>query len=1410
MPLENNPANLGLGGLGVATVGENPYAPYFGDIYLPDARFRPLDPTQRRPSTIRNLPDAYVGNNERLLSRIEEQLIFNSDFLAKEVLPMRETDKMEFYWNVWKFHNTLLRPVPYQGTSRYLSNETSQDKKSTIRYGIAFILEHEFMKTEQGRLNYEYNLRSIAHAVSETHNFDILRALIGANKDIEWWTKNMSYYKSKTLQDIMEEERSNFALLQKTKNGFDKMAAMATERITLYGGKATLWLIEPILKFYLGLVPPEKTDYYLAGPAGPSRVQNGGGQYDDANPLYVLGGGTSAYLVRQFNYDNHQNLCAMQRQRSIGEYYTLFPLSGTNPRSYSKHEREIVIENQDKDCWHLLTLETAIMNCCMFQTRPGPNGLHLLDDTLFSKTTQDGFKDDPYNPFLMDATNSSATTSIAKSAVKMRPVQVYGHLSERMYNADIFLQVSESIVNYLGAEAEKELETILSEMHGVMNKVWTTKQEFRDWIFYICRPNANAETDAVLKKIGPSQSRYNKCLPYNRLTHPNSTLTTVQEVTAAAGNLQDGPLVFDSLRKRIGTSNYAYWANHPSMISKISPAIRKLNNLLPNCSLLDEKLTPSDYERNDMLATFFEYALGLSQFRFYINPVGAQAISRINDGGAGPNIATIKTNFQKTLVSELRNKWVPLAKGFNSLEAGLGNLLGYFLGGLIYDFAPGDEAGFRTLTGAEADIYFSENADPTIASYDHVLTRIRGGSVPFINVGLDSKYINYQISLFIATILAIILQKNTLSSAEKVATVKKLFGELYTGPLPNANYTTTPTNVEAYAEGAPRAGEPETVIRLTGVPTGAPNLKTDDVMENLEKVLTWIEKNQATMDISNNIKMYLASKRNMFKKDFETTQKYERAGINSMLFRFIKLSDEDLRRIGIRVNGAGNRNDKLTIVSDEVLAPMSGKINYIGDPIDLPNSYAPDNVDRNTLVRTSLTLSSKQFIRMFELMYKERDMVNPFVAIGSLENKDTPATLDEMTFIYKTLTAMPGSREYAEGIDRFPQLVSYIDDPSRRASYLSILGLYYESNRTEDTNISRKRSKLQFGASSAGDDLGMPDGGRKPSSHAVRGVLSDNFGAGSAFNGPEYLPIKNERLVNHWHNIHQAGSSSTFIQSVARCLLMTPFSRESLLNLYRNNCITPVSCITARPHMIYFMSLAIYLLPGSRTGNLMIGKRDFQLANDAKTKTFYGHFTLHSVPVVTAPENVRVIYDVFSKEYLGGGGVHFWNSDLLNRYDPSTGKTMDADMFSFLVAYTENEQGTLRNPIDVSGHMSYLDAPGLIQSQSELIPHYSTAGFYNKYWRFRTIEMFHGHTTSTINFFHPFHSSPIFQQFQYNTVCWQGGQGTWNHLSKKHDNLQLNTGHWGETGFGPGSKRVKNGALETFKSVEDIIRSINI
>jgi len=52
---------------------------------------------------------------------------------------------MEVAWDEIVFNDHMLAPVPEEGVSRLVTQQTSERRDHYVRYGIALILEHGFM-----------------------------------------------------------------------------------------------------------------------------------------------------------------------------------------------------------------------------------------------------------------------------------------------------------------------------------------------------------------------------------------------------------------------------------------------------------------------------------------------------------------------------------------------------------------------------------------------------------------------------------------------------------------------------------------------------------------------------------------------------------------------------------------------------------------------------------------------------------------------------------------------------------------------------------------------------------------------------------------------------------------------------------------------------------------------------------------------------------------------------------------------------------------------------------------------------------------------------------------------------------------------------------------------------------------
>lgn len=77
-------------------------------------------------------------------------------------------------WDEIIFNDHMLQPVPEEGISRLVTQQTNERRDHYVRYGIALILEHGFMKTAKGQQSYQMNILQIRNATLETMYFGVI------------------------------------------------------------------------------------------------------------------------------------------------------------------------------------------------------------------------------------------------------------------------------------------------------------------------------------------------------------------------------------------------------------------------------------------------------------------------------------------------------------------------------------------------------------------------------------------------------------------------------------------------------------------------------------------------------------------------------------------------------------------------------------------------------------------------------------------------------------------------------------------------------------------------------------------------------------------------------------------------------------------------------------------------------------------------------------------------------------------------------------------------------------------------------------------------------------------------------------------------------------------------------------
>ena len=199
------------------------------------------------------------------------------------------------------------------------------------------------------------------------------------------------------------------------------------------------------------------------------------------------------------------------------------------------------------------------------------------------------------------------------------------------------------------------------------------------------------------------------------------------------------------------------------------------------------------------------------------------------------------------------------------------------------------------------------------------------------------------------------------------------------------------------------------------------------------------------------------------------------------------------------------------------------------------------------------------------------------------------------------------------------------------------------------------------------------------------------------------------------------------------------------------------------------------------------------LADDATTMAHYGNFTFYGKSIVTNPEDVFIAYDIFPNRCLGGMGVRPYNNPA--QYDAVQGVAM-RDIFYIMVPYREVSFPTI---MDMAGRFyTYMDS-GMLDDEDpanrEL--HYSTAGWYNRIWRWRSED------DVTLQVDQPLYAMSNPGQ---NRIVWQGAQGKYNHMAHGGYNYNRdiirNKSPWGPNVY-DGHKACRDGSLERTRVVTD-------
>lgn len=438
-----------------ATIQDGPsaYQEFFG---MPKGPIT-TDPFRYRTTQNWDLPDAFKGKSQYLGEMIDQQILTGDSFYTRVLLPVIRTDQMSISWNRWEFDQHFLDVVPEEGVSRLLENRVEGESRTIVRRGIALQLEHGFMKTERGRMNYIMNLRQIYSAIQETTNFDVLSACLQADNYNITWQKRHGYYNRMRIQQRIELEIEQWACIQKDPFGFEKLNARVDDLLSKTGGKADTWVLPPGLDNWKAF-QPHQTDYYLSGkPFSQDSVKS-----------VRLAGSQRVFIMRNFNIERGvEPLDISVRERQIGSFNTMFDRLRNIRKGDEYRSAERIVKRYDveKDDWVSLTLDMALENAHLFNDKD-TDGMLVKPRPMEAMIPH--FKDDiKFDPFLM----GGGSNGDQWDNDQYQSIGVIGHMTENNFKTRSALEAARCLLREVATKDEqKELEKELVDFQKFTKK----------------------------------------------------------------------------------------------------------------------------------------------------------------------------------------------------------------------------------------------------------------------------------------------------------------------------------------------------------------------------------------------------------------------------------------------------------------------------------------------------------------------------------------------------------------------------------------------------------------------------------------------------------------------------------------------------------------------------------------------------------------------------------------------------------------------------------------------------------------------------------------------------------------------------------------------------------------------------
>jgi len=358
--------NLISQGLGSADNGGHPLEAFFGPYQGTKDKMRADDALSHETL---NLPAAYTGRNKFLESVLDFKVRKEDTFWTSAVLPWEYTDDLSVAWEVFTFNRTLADLEPHQGVPRYVSSSSESHTDNLLRRGLAFIIEHGFYKTEQGKRHFQLNLQQISDAIHTTCYWGVLQALLSGQNYYKEWQRRFGRQVSRA-NDLFLAERRRWAIVQKEENGLYLLDAELKHELKREQVSPNLWIFPDKMGIYCNMVGEHQMDYSKRGDQANENRERG-----DTKTTFR---GLPVYEAHSFDVDfSGEPVDLMTRDQQCGEYFVIEDNGGDADKNF------IFIYSADSDKFEKITYaqaSTAANLTTTIGTAKNNNNVEKLDE----------------------------------------------------------------------------------------------------------------------------------------------------------------------------------------------------------------------------------------------------------------------------------------------------------------------------------------------------------------------------------------------------------------------------------------------------------------------------------------------------------------------------------------------------------------------------------------------------------------------------------------------------------------------------------------------------------------------------------------------------------------------------------------------------------------------------------------------------------------------------------------------------------------------------------------------------------------------------------------------------------------------------------------------------------------------